>query len=45
MVINVSARPVELPPHESILAASGELTGGMLPPDTGAWLRTRPPAS
>jgi len=45
VVINVSARPVELPPHESILAASGELAGGMLPPDTGAWLRTRPPAS
>ena len=45
VVVNVSARPVELPPHESILAASGELTGRMLPPDTGAWLRTRPPPS
>ena len=45
VVVNVSARPVELPPHESVLAASGDLAGGMLPPDTGAWLRTRPPAS
>jgi alpha-glucosidase len=45
VVINASARPVELPAHESILAASGEVTGGVLPPDTSAWLRTRPPAS
>jgi alpha-glucosidase len=45
VVINTSARPVELPAHESILAASDEVTGGVLPPDASAWLRTRPPAS
>jgi alpha-glucosidase len=48
VMINVSGRPVELPPHEEILAASHRLAGGpegLLPPDTGVWLRTRPPAS
>jgi alpha-glucosidase len=45
VVINASARPVELPAHEAILAASGEVPGGVLPPDTSVWLRTRPPAS
>jgi alpha-glucosidase len=48
VMINVSGRPVELPPHEEILAASDRLAGGpegLLPPDTGVWLRTRPPAS
>ena len=45
VLINTSARPVELPSHDSILAASGEVTGGVLPPDTGVWLRTRPPVS
>jgi alpha-glucosidase len=45
VVINTSARAVELPAHESILAASDEVTGGVLPPDASAWLRTRPPAS
>ena len=45
VVINTSARPVELPSHDSILAASDEVTGGVLPPDTGVWLRTRPPGA
>lgn len=48
VMINVSAAPVELPPHEAILAASQPVPGGdgrVLPPDTGVWLRTRPPAS
>jgi alpha-glucosidase len=45
VVINASAHPVELPPYESILVASDELSGGVLPPDTSAWLRTRPPVS
>jgi alpha-glucosidase len=45
VMINVSGRPAELPPHEAILAASHQVSGGMLPPDTGVWLRTRPPAS
>ena len=41
VVINTSARPFDLPPHDGILAASAEVTGGVLPPDTGVWLRTR----
>jgi alpha-glucosidase len=45
VVINASAHPVELPPYENILVASDELSGGVLPPDTSAWLRTRPPVS
>jgi alpha-glucosidase len=48
VMVNVSGRPVQLPPHEEILAASHRLAGepeGLLPPDTGVWLRTRPPAS
>ena len=45
VVVNVSGLPVELPPHDGILIASGELAGGVLPPDTGVWLRTRSPAS
>jgi alpha-glucosidase len=45
VVINASAHPVELPPYESILVASDELSGGLLPPDTSAWLRTRPSVS
>ena len=43
VVINTSARPVGLPPHDRILAASGEVTGGGLPPDTAVWLRTPVP--
>jgi alpha-glucosidase len=45
VVINVSDSPVELPPYESILAASDQVTGGVLPPDAAVWLRTRPPGS
>ena len=43
VVINTSARPFDLPPHDGILAASAEVTGGVLPPDTAVWLRTPPP--
>ena len=43
VMINASARPAELPPHREVLAASGELDGRLLPPDTGAWLRARLP--
>ena len=39
VVVNVSGLPVELPPHDGILIASGELAGGVLPPDIGVWLR------
>jgi alpha-glucosidase len=45
VMINVSGQPATLPPHEEILAASHRVTGGVLPPGTGVWLRTRPPAS
>jgi alpha-glucosidase len=39
-VANLSATPVGLPPHTSVLLASGPLDGGQLPPDTTAWLMT-----
>ena len=36
---NLSAGPVELPPHAAVLLTSGPLTDdGLLPPDTTAWL-------
>jgi alpha-glucosidase len=38
-VANLSAAPVELPAGEVVLA-SGPVSGGLLPPDTSAWLRT-----
>jgi alpha-glucosidase len=38
-VANLSAGPVALPPGASVLLASGPLDGGLLPPDTTAWLR------
>jgi alpha-glucosidase len=38
-VTNLSAGPVALPPDASVLLASGPLDGGLLPPDTTAWLR------
>jgi alpha-glucosidase len=37
-VANLSAVPVGLPPHASVLLASAPLDGGLLPPDTTAWL-------
>jgi alpha-glucosidase len=45
VMINVSGQPAELPPYEAILAASHPIRGDVLPPGTGVWLRTRPPAS
>jgi alpha-glucosidase len=38
-VANLSADPVALPQHASVLLASGPLDGGLLPPDTTVWLR------
>jgi alpha-glucosidase len=38
-VANLSAAPVGLPSHASVLLASGPLDGGLLPPDTTVWLR------
>jgi alpha-glucosidase len=37
-VANLSAAPVGLPPHASVLLASGPLDRGLLPPDSTAWL-------
>ena len=45
VMINVSGTPAGLPAHEAILAASHPIQGDVLPPGTGVWLRTRPPAS
>ena len=39
-VTNLASGPVELPPHTAVLLASAPLVGGLLPPDTAAWLRT-----
>jgi alpha-glucosidase len=41
-VANLSPAPVELPQGlgDEILLASGPVSGGLLPPDTAAWLRT-----
>jgi alpha-glucosidase len=39
-VVNISAGPVPLPPHDELLLTSGPIEDGMLPPDTAAWLRT-----
>jgi alpha-glucosidase len=41
-VANLSRAPVELPQGlgDEILLASGPVSGGLLPPDTAAWLRT-----
>jgi alpha-glucosidase len=36
----MSTVEVALPVHASVLIASGPLSGGLLPPDTAAWLRT-----
>jgi alpha-glucosidase len=41
-IVNLSGQPVPLPAHEEVLLASGDLTGGLLPPDTTAWLRGAP---
>ncbi|MFE0779118.1 glycoside hydrolase family 13 protein [Streptomyces sp. NPDC058861] len=39
--VNLSDRPVPLPPHADVLLASDELPAdGTLPPDTAVWLRT-----
>jgi alpha-glucosidase len=38
-VVNLGAEPAALPAHTEILLASGDLTQGVLPPDTAVWLR------
>ena len=37
-LLNLSAEPVELPPHDRVLLPSGHLEDGLLPPDTAVWL-------
>lgn len=39
-VTNLGSEPMALPDHDRILLASLPLVGGMLPPDSTAWLRT-----
>ncbi|MFJ8820867.1 glycoside hydrolase family 13 protein [Streptomyces sp. NPDC102467] len=39
-LVNLSGRPVDLPPHTAVLLASQPLIDGQVPPDTGVWLRT-----
>jgi alpha-glucosidase len=39
-LVNFSAEAVPLPEHEKVMLTSGELTDGLLPPDTAVWLRT-----
>jgi alpha-glucosidase len=39
-VVNLSPDPVALPPHTTVLLASGPLREGRLPQDTAVWLRT-----
>ncbi len=41
-ITNFSATPTELPAGCSVLLASAELIGGLLPPDATAWLCTEP---
>ena len=38
VVCNCGSRPVRLPAGE-VVVASGPLVGGLLPPDTSAWIR------
>ena len=40
-VLNMSPVAVELPAHDHVLLASGQLDGVLLPPDTAVWLRPR----
>ncbi|MFI6297184.1 glycoside hydrolase family 13 protein [Nonomuraea sp. NPDC050790] len=42
-VVNFGPDPVRLPPHGSVLLASGPLDGGELPGDTAVWLSPRTP--
>jgi len=39
-VANLSTETIDLPQHDEVLLASGQIDGDRLPPDTTAWLRT-----
>jgi len=43
-VTNFSAAPIDLPDHTDVLLSSSGLVSNRLPPDSTAWLRTRPEA-
>jgi len=38
-VVNMSARPTQLPAHREVILASGPLDDGRLPTDAAVWLR------
>lgn len=38
-IVNISAKPAQLPRHGGLLLASGPLDGELLPPDSAVWLR------
>jgi alpha-glucosidase len=40
-VINLSDAPTALPEHDGVLLSSDPLEDGLLPPNTGVWLRQR----
>jgi alpha-glucosidase len=40
-VTNFSTEPIALPAHSSVLLASAPIGGGVLPPDSTAWLKTQ----
>ncbi len=44
VMVSLAVRPVPLRPHSEVLLSSGPLPGGLLPPDTAAWLRPPAPA-
>jgi alpha-glucosidase len=39
VIVNLGEGPVELPGHAEVLISSDPVPGGLLPPDTAAWLR------
>lgn len=41
-VVNFGDEPVALPSHDDVLLTSAPFVAGLLPPDTGAWLRASP---
>jgi alpha-glucosidase len=41
VMINLSAEPMDLLADDQVLLSSIPVTGGLLPPDTGVWLKGR----
>jgi len=40
-VTNFSSLPIPLPAHTTVLLTSASVSGGVLPPDSTAWLKTQ----